>query len=564
LLLIFARDRVTIAGLVTFTRWLCALQAAAESIPMASTAVNVPEEDFFVLSSLPPNREQKRLALAVVVAMLIAFFIVSGWLSTIIETRRVDAFVPAYAMAMFVNESITAILLFAQFSIVRSHATLVIASGYLFTALLMIPWLLTFPDVFVPGALIGGLQSTSWFYFLWHAGFPLFVGGYAFLKDADPSTRFWHGTVSAGVALSVVLTTAVVSAASLFFVAGEALLPRVMTDPVHVSSLWSYFGWSVALVSVLALVVLWFRQRSMLDLWLLVVMFAYVLETPLTYFPAPERFNFNWYAIRVLGFLSSSFVLVVLLYEITTLYGRLLSAVRAQRREREARLVTGDAVAATIAHEVNQPLSGMITSADAGFRFLDRSRPDLEEAKEAFKQIVTDGHRAGAVIGSIRALFKKEARTRASLDLNALIGATLVLLREDLAKNRILVEAKLDKHFPQVTGDRIQLQQVLLNLITNAIESMAAIDGSRVLSVKSEVHDDGDVRVSVADTGMGIRSQDFERIFNPLFTTKSEGMGMGLSICRSIIEAHEGRLWVAPNEPRGSVFHFTSMRSAPA
>src|ERR1700716_415757 len=197
----------------------------------------------------------------------------------------------------------------------------------------------------------------------------------------------------------------------------------------------------------------------------------------------------------------------------------------------------------------------MITNADAGLRWLDRAMPDLGEAKAAFKQIVADGHRAGAVIGSVRAMFKKDAGNRTSLDINDLIGEALALARGDLQRHRILVQAEPNAQVPQVRGDRIQLQQVLLNLITNAIDSMAAKDGARVLCVSSEVHGGG-VIVSVADTGTGIGSQELERIFNPLFTTKSGGMGMGLSICRSIIEAHDGRLWIAPNKPEGAVFQF--------
>jgi C4-dicarboxylate-specific signal transduction histidine kinase len=294
----------------------------------------------------------------------------------------------------------------------------------------------------------------------------------------------------------------------------------------------------------------------------MVVMCLYLVEMPLSYYPVPTRFSVGWYAVRIIGIISSSLVLIVLLYEITTLYARMLRTVRAHRHEREARLMTGDAVAATIAHEVKQPLSGMITSADAGLRFLNRAKPDLEEAKEAFKQVVADGHRAGAVIDSIRTIFKKGDIKRVSLDLNDLIGKTIALVREDLEKHRILVKAELDEGLPHVTGDRIQLQQVLVNLIINAIDSMAAVAGTRVLSVKSQMRDDGDVIVSVADTGAGIGSQHIDRIFNPLFTTKPHGMGMGLSICRSIIEAHQGRLWVAPNTPRGAVFHFSSTPSA--
>src|SRR6202011_339780 len=240
----------------------------------------------------------------------------------------------------------------------------------------------------------------------------------------------------------------------------------------------------------------------------------------------------------------------------TILFAQLLRAGLAQRREREARLMTGDAVSATIAHEVKQPLSGMITNADAGLSWLDRPTPNLDQAKSAFSLIVADGHRAAAVIESIRAIFKKDAGNRASLDINDLIAEALALTRGELLRHRILVEAEPNAQLPQIRGDRIQLQQVLLNLITNAIDSMAAKDGARVLGVRSEVHDGGGVIVSVTDTGTGIGSQELERIFNPLFTTKSGGMGMGLSICRSIIEAHDGQLWATPNKPEGAVFQF--------
>jgi signal transduction histidine kinase len=309
-------------------------------------------------------------------------------------------------------------------------------------------------------------------------------------------------------------------------------------------------------LSGFALFVLWIRRRSVLDLWLMVVMCAYLTEFCLISFPVPLRFSVGWYAARFCGLLSGSLVLFVLLYEITTLYARLLRAVFAQRREREARLMTGDAVSASIAHEVKQPLSAIVTNADAGLRWLDRTTPDLDEAKAALKRITVDGLRAGAVIDSIRAIFKKDARNRTSLDINELIGEALALTRNDLQRHRILVQAEPNAQLPEVRADRIQLQQVLLNLITNAIDSMAAKDGARVLCVRSEVHHGGGVIVSVADTGTGIGSQEFERIFNPLFTTKSGGMGMGLSICRSIIEAHDGQLWVAPNKPEGAVFQF--------
>jgi signal transduction histidine kinase len=332
-------------------------------------------------------------------------------------------------------------------------------------------------------------------------------------------------------------------------------MPRISLDPVHFSTLWLYVAGCLVLWSVFTLIVLWIRWRSVLDLWLMVVICAYAIEIYLVAFPGLARFSGGWYAGRVFGFVSGSLVLFVLLYEITTLYARLLRAVFAQRREREARLMTGDAVSASIAHEIKQPLSGMIMNADAGLRWLHRTTPDLDKAKASFKLIISDGHRAGAVIESIRAIFKKDARNRTSLDINDLIGEALALTRGDLQRHGILVQAEPNAQLPQIRGDRIQLQQVLLNLITNAIDSMAAKDGARTLDVRSAVHEGG-VIISVADTGTGIDSQELERIFNPLFTTKSGGMGMGLSICRSIIEAHGGRLWVAPNKPEGAVFQF--------
>jgi signal transduction histidine kinase len=522
---------------------------------MVKTATALPEEQRFILSSLPPGAAQKRLALAVVLALVAAFFI-TAWPLSSLQLPRVDAFVPAYVAAMFVNDTITAVLLYAQYSILRSRGLLVIASGYLFTALSLIPWILAFPGVLAPLGLIGGLQSTAWLYTLWHGGFSVFVIAYALSKDSDPAEGMRRGSARAAIMWSIALTAALVGGATLLVTAGDALLPRLMIDAVHLSTLWFDAAGCMAFLSVLALLVLWLRRRSVLDLWLMVVMCAFVIEICLISFPVPVRFSVGWYAGRVYGLVSGSIVLFVLLYEITTLYARMLRAVLGRRREREARLLTGNAIAATIAHEINQPLSGMVTNADAGLRWLDRPTPDLDEAKAAFTRIADDGQRAGAVIASIRASFKKEVPKRDSLDVNDLIGDAIALTRGNLQKHRVMVQAEPNPQSPRVRGDRIQLQQVLVNLITNAIDSMTARDGPRVLSVRSEVRDGGSIVVSVADTGAGFGPQDIDRIFNPLFTTKTGGMGMGLAICRSIIEAHDGRLWAAPNKPEGAVFQF--------
>ena len=510
-----------------------------------------------VLSNLPPSRAQKRLALGVVLVLFVCFVGAAGPLSTIPLTR-VDAFMPAYGTAIFVNDSISAALLFAQFSVLRSRALLALASAYLWTGFIAIPWVLTFPGVF-PGAgpLGAGLQSTACLYFCWHVGFTLFVIVYVFLKDLDPIKGLSESGVRAAVLASVGSVAALVFGATVLVTAGNALMPPIMLDTVRISNVWFYVAGPTAALIVVTLVLLWLRRRSVLDLWLMVVLCAYTIEIALISFPVPTRFSLGWYVGRVYGLLAGSLVLLILLAETTMLYGQLLRAVLAQRREREARLMTGDAVSASIAHEVRQPLSAMITNAGAGLRWLDRVTPDLDEAKAALKKVVTDGHRADAVIENVRALFKKDARTWTSLDVNNLIREALGLVRDDLQTHRIVVQAERNERSPRIKGDQIQLQQVLVNLLTNAIDAMATNDRERVLCVRCEVHDSGSVMVSVEDTGKGVEPSAADRIFSPLFTTKAHGMGMGLSICRSIVEAHEGRLWATANLPRGAIFHFT-------
>jgi signal transduction histidine kinase len=350
------------------------------------------------------------------------------------------------------------------------------------------------------------------------------------------------------------------------------LLPVTFVDVHPLSFFRRKIGGVVILVlGGFALCLLWARRRTLLDEWLMVALCALLIEVALASVLSGDRYTLSWYAGRFYQLVTATVVMAVLLVEMTALYvdvarsntllqqERLLleGAMQAQRREREARLVTGDAVAASIAHELRQPLTAMVTTADAGLRFLDRSVPNLDRAAEAFKRIVGDGHRAGALIGNIRANFKSDGRERISFDLDELIQETLALARGDMQRHGILVQVEHNRQPPAVKGNRVQLQQVLLNLIMNAVDAMTAKDEPRILSVKSETVEGDRIVVSVADTGPGIRSQDVDRIFNPLFTTKSDGMGMGLSICRAIMEAHEGQLWFVPNSPRGAVFQFT-------
>jgi signal transduction histidine kinase len=521
-----------------------------------------------VLANIPPTAGQRRIARVFMLALLV--ILLGTWPVATIKLPEVEAFVPTLAAALFVSDCVTAALLFAQFSILRQCALLVIASGYLFSALIVVAHALAFPGAFTPTGVLGsGLQSAVWLYWSWHAGLPLAIIGYALLKDTNRvvDVRFTRRAVS----VSIAGVFALVVGLFWFVTQHEDLLPITFVH-VHPISLFRRIigGLVILALGGIALWLLWPRQASLLDQWLVVALCALLLEVILASVLSAGRYNLAWYAGRFYQLVTATVVMVVLLAEMTRLYARLAHsntmllhertmlqrAIDAQHRERDARLMTGDAVAATIAHEVKQPLAAMITRSDTGLRWLDRSVPDLEKAKADFKQIAADGHRAGAVIESIRASFRREARVRTSLDVDDLIEEAMALLQDDLQSHRVSVEAGRSARLPRVMGDRIQLQQVLLNLISNAIEAMASVDGPRVLAVRSDVRDDGCVIISIADTGTGIGSQDVPRVFSPLFTTKSGGMGMGLSICRAIVEAHDGMLWVVPNAPRGSIFHF--------
>ncbi len=248
-------------------------------------ATIVPEDQHLVLSTLSPGSAQKRLAVGIVIGLLVALYLITGPLSGI-QLGAINGFVAVYATAMFVTDSITAILLYAQFSILRSRSTLVIASGYLFTALIIVPYVLAFPGVLAPNGLVGGLQTSAWLYVLWHCGLATFVIGYALSKDQVPGKRIWQGNVPVTIVGSIALTAAIAAAGAFLAIEGEAMLPRLMLDPMRFSTAWPYLvGAPIASLCITALVVLWLRRRSILDLWLMVVMCLYLIEIPLSYYP---------------------------------------------------------------------------------------------------------------------------------------------------------------------------------------------------------------------------------------------------------------------------------------
>jgi len=212
---------------------------------------------------------------------------------------------------------------------------------------------------------------------------------------------------------------------------------------------------------------------------------------------------------------------------------------------------------ASLAHEVNQPIAAAVINADACVRWLAGDTPNLEEARAAATGIVKDARRAAEIISRIRLLFKKGTPQREPVDLNELIREMLVLLRSEATRYSVSVRTELEADLPLAIADRVQLQQVMMNLIANSIDAMKDVDGTRDVAIKAQRAENEQLMVSVSDTGSGLPTQQADQIFNAFFTTKVDGTGMGLRISRSIIESHGGRLWAAENSPRGAGFYFT-------
>jgi PAS domain S-box-containing protein len=227
------------------------------------------------------------------------------------------------------------------------------------------------------------------------------------------------------------------------------------------------------------------------------------------------------------------------------------------------RVTTMGELAASIAHEVNQPLTGIVTNGMACIRWLGAERPNLDEAKQSVNRIIRDGKRAAEVIGRIRALFKKEGPAKEPLDLNETIREVIEVIRSEIEKNRIFLRFELAQELPLLLGDRVQLQQVMLNLILNGIEAMNRVEGRhRELMISTQIHEDAGVLVKVQDTGEGLDPELVDQIFSAFQTTKTGGLGMGLSISRSIVENHDGQLWATANDGPGATFQFTLFNRA--
>jgi signal transduction histidine kinase len=498
------------------------------------------------LINLQPTRGQRLSALATVGVLLIAVTSVAPYTAKTLP--RFAAFVPFMNATILVTDLITAILLFALFSISRSRALLVLAGGYLFTALMVIPHALTFPGAFSPEGLLGaGPQTTAWLYTFWHLGFPASLSLYVWLKDEDYTVQGslrsaigWCCAISIGLVVGLVWLT----------IAGDPLLPRLFLNASDLGPLGFYVTYFDLLMCVVALAFLWTRRRSVLDLWLMVVACALISELALASF----RFSLGFYVNRLFSFVTATIVLVVLLAETTGLYTRLALANALLRRERDNKLMNLAAVVASISHEVKQPLAAIVMRSSTALRFLGHSPPDIEKARSTLNKIVKEGHRASEIFDNIRDLFRP-SQERVKIDVNEIVLRILDLLKRELTEHHIAVRTELTHDLPCVMGHSGQLQEVLLNLIFNAIEAMdGKKSGDRVLRLKTERREGDGIAISVIDTGPGIDPRKLDNIFDAFVTNKAQGLGLGLAICRMIVERHGGHLLASSGQEGGARF----------
>ena len=275
---------------------------------------------------------------------------------------------------------------------------------------------------------------------------------------------------------------------------------------------------------------------------------------------AKELNVFNEHTVEQFKDLAENLAYGVIALRTRAERSRAAQALREARAElaHVTRVMTMGELTASIAHEINQPLAAIVTNANASLRWLAGESPNLEEARVALGHILRDGNRAGDVIARIRALVKKSGTEQASLDMNEIVQEVVGLIQTEIQKNGVVLRMELAADLPRVFGDRVQLQQVILNLVMNGIEAMASVtDRRRELLIRSRQQGSDQVLIAVQDSGVGLQSEGLDHLFKAFFTTKQKGMGMGLAISRSIIEAHGGKLWAVSNDGPGATFQFT-------
>jgi signal transduction histidine kinase len=549
----------------------------------------VTDDDGAFLSRAEAGPRELRLCLTLIGISAVVFIACVPYVRAPMPAS--PAFVAIYNAVSILNDFTTAVILLGQFSILRSRALLLLASGYLFTSLISAVQLLTFPGMFADNGLLGaGSQTALWLCIFWHGGFPLIIILYALLHDdgreiASPPR----------LAITAAVTLAIGAVLACWFVSTWGAENARVLPPLHDDAGFTPSQRVVNLVNIVlplaAFVLLAMRsRRKLLNLWLMVVMGYWLCDVTLSSYLNGGRWDLGFYAGRIYGVLAASIVLAVLVLENARLYRRLAIAagslkqratelLRANEslqgeiahrkqaeqglRQAQAELARVSQMAAmgeltsSLAHEVNHPIGAIMINAETCVRWLSREIPDVERARAVADMIVKDGTRASETVARMQHRFDTGVPLREPVDVNDVVREMVALLCSEAARHGVSIRMELMEHLPEIAGDRLQLKQALMNLMVNGIEAMSDGGEARELTIISQQTEQGDISISVSDTGIGLPPLPMNQIFNAFFTTKPRSIGIGLSISRSIVEGHGGHLSASNNPSRGANFQLT-------
>jgi signal transduction histidine kinase len=510
------------------------------------------------LFDTPPSRRDVRLALLVLGLLFVAFLVILPFRD--VSLPEVRPFVPMLDSITLVGEAIVGTMLYAQAAIYRSLALTVLASGYVFGTLMIFPHALTFPGAFNDHGLFGaGFSTAAWLATFWYWSFPSAAIAYVFVDRADskkaeverPPPHIRRG----------LLATIVLAGLAIFVTTQRPeVLPPLFVNRYEMATNLLVFDALLVGLPLAGAILLGFKSRSVLELWLFVALAGYSLEAILQVTSA-ARFTLGWYANWAYQ-LSDLLVLLALLAESTRMQVRLAISMAEKEREREARRISINALASALIREIGQPLAAMRLSNSVGLTWLSKDVPDTAKATQAIRAAMDAGDLTFQVLNDVRTLIPRSSEPLEDINLNDLVRDVLVLLHAELASKEIRIELDLFDELPKVRGRRTQLREVVVHLLMNAIESFeGSLCKFRVIAISSAVENTEWVKLEVTDTGRGIARDELEHIFDPFVTSKSDGIGLGLTVSRTIIEDHGGRLWVESNDRHGVNFHI-SIRAA--
>jgi signal transduction histidine kinase len=350
---------------------------------------------------------------------------------------------------------------------------------------------------------------------------------------------------------------ALVIALTWLVASGDHVLPRLFLNDSEITPLGHYVTAFDLLVGVVAFALLWKRSKSVLDLWLMVALAALIAELAIVALFIEARFNFGFYFSRLFAIVSALAVLIALLAELANLYGGLSRTVTKLRLERESKLLSLETLIGTTAHEIKQPLTAIALEGNTALRLLTAATPDLDEVRSGLHTIVADAFRGAEMLRKMRDLLTPADRQLQLLSMNDVVLEALSVMDRELKDHAIVVRGQLAPNLPWITAHKGQMLQVLINLFTNAIEAMVAMPGARILRVSSALRGKSKISITVEDTGPGLPAGLTDSIFDPLVTTKPSSMGLGLALCQTIVERHEGAITVFSEAGIGARFQVT-------